>query len=82
MQSSNITLRGVVVSKFGNMTRFAERLQWSGRKTRSIVSGKQVPNAREIEEMAEALDITIPEDLKIIFFYNQSPQNEDTSPAA
>lgn len=77
MQASGITLRGVVVSKYGSMSAFARRLNWSGRKTRSIVSGEQVPNAREIEEMAEALDITIPEELKAIFFYPKSPQNVD-----
>ena len=81
MQSNVLTLRGVVVSKYGDMTKFARRLNWSGRKTRSIVSGKQIPNAREIEEMADALDITIPEDLKTIFFYQERPQNVDADTA-
>lgn len=67
-----VTLKGLVISKYGNAGKFGEALGWSGRKARDIVSGRQMPDAREIEQMAEALNIVIPSDLKAIFFADKS----------
>lgn len=50
-------LRGAVAAKFGTCEAFSKALNWSGRKTRAIVSGRQMPTARDIEEMAVALDV-------------------------
>lgn len=61
-------LRGAVAEKFGSCAKFAEALQWSGRKTRDIVSGRQVPNAKDIKEMASALRVTEPAEFMRIFF--------------
>ena len=61
-------LRGAVAEKYGSCTKFAEALGWSGRKTRDIVSGRQVPNAKEIKQMSETLDIKEPKEIMRIFF--------------
>jgi hypothetical protein len=61
-------LRGAVAEKFGSCAKFAEALQWSGRKTRDIVSGRQVPNAKDIKEMASVLRVTEPAEFMRIFF--------------
>lgn len=63
-----ITLKGAVIVKWGSMAKFAQILGWSQRKTRDIVSGRQIPNAVEIEKMATALEVDLPEDLKALFF--------------
>ena len=63
-----ITLKGVVISKYGSVGKFGIALGWSPRKARDIVSGRQVPNARDIEQMAAVLNITIPSDLRTLFF--------------
>lgn len=61
-------LRGAVAEKYGSCTKFAEALGWSGRKTRDIVSGRQIPNAKEVKEMAVALKIMEPAEFVRIFF--------------
>lgn len=65
-------LRGYVAAEYGSCTKFAERLGWSGNKTRNIVSGRQVPNAADIQQMATALNITDPAEFMRIFFSQQS----------
>ena len=67
-----ITLKGLVVSKYGSAGKFAEALGWSGRKGRDIVSGRQHPTARDMERMADALDIQSPEAFCAVFFKHQS----------
>lgn len=62
-------LRGIVAERFGTCERFSAALKWSGRKTRDIVSGRQIPNAKEIRQMAEALDVLgKPAEFMSIFF--------------
>ena len=61
-------LRGVVAEKFGSCAKFAKALGWSGRKTRDIVSGRQVPDAKEIKEMADKLKIKEPIEFMRVFF--------------
>lgn len=61
-------LRGAVAEKYGSCTKFAKALGWSGRKTRDIVSGRQIPNAKEVKEMAVALKIMEPSEFMRIFF--------------
>ena len=70
-------LRGAVYSKFGNCTKLAQILGWSGRKTRDIVSGRQVPNARDIKELAQVLELTDKPDEFMQIFFAQSKQNVD-----
>lgn len=71
-----ITLRGLIISGYGSLHNFANALGWSARKVSYIVSGKQEPNASEIQAMADMLKIDIPDDMKRIFFF-KSPQNID-----
>lgn len=73
----NNRLRGAVYSKYGNCTKLAQFLGWSGRKTRDIVSGRQVPNARDIKELAKALDLTDKPDEFMQIFFATSTRNVD-----
>lgn len=65
-------LRGAVAAKFGTCEAFSKALGWSGRKTRDIVSGRQIPSARDIEQMAVSLDVMDkPDAFMSIFFDNR-----------
>jgi hypothetical protein len=57
MTGTNNALRGAVAEKYGTCEAFAKALGWSGRKARDIVSGRQVPTARDITEMAHTLEV-------------------------
>lgn len=61
-------LRGAMAEKYGSCAKFAAALGWSERKTRDIVSGRQVPDAKEITEMAHTLGIYDPSELVRVFF--------------
>lgn len=61
-------LRGKVVALYGSVSRFAEVLGWSKRKTSYIVSGRQEPSGKDIEQMAIALKVEIPDELHSLFF--------------
>lgn len=63
-----ITLKGAVSSMYGSATALAKQLGWSGRKARDIVSGRQAPTAKDMEELAEALDIRDANSFALIFF--------------
>ena len=65
-------LRGCVAKRFGSCTKFAEALHWSGRKTRDIVSGRQIANANDIKQMATALGISDPHEFMTVFFEEES----------
>lgn len=61
-------LRGIVAEKFGSCAKFANALNWSGRKTRDIVSGRQIADTRDIKQMAKVLGINEPAEIIRIFF--------------
>lgn len=66
-------MRGMVAEKYGSCERLAEKLGWSSRKTRDIVSGRQMPTAKDIEEMAVAFEIeNDPAEFMRVFFPKQS----------
>lgn len=67
-----ISLKGLVASKFGSAGKFAEAVGWSGRKARDIVSGRQQPTIRDMEKMADVLGIESEEDFCSIFFKSLS----------
>lgn len=69
-QTRENKLRGMVYAKYGTMQNFAKRLGWSNRKANYIVNGKQEASATDIEQMAHALGLEIPEPLCDIFFTN------------
>lgn len=56
-----ITLKGLIVSKFGSAQAFGDAVGWSGRKARDIVSGRQKPNNEEMLVISKAIGIDSPE---------------------
>ena len=60
-------LRGLVVSRYGSISKFSRSIGWSGAKTYRLVTGVQEPNAAEIAVLAEALAITDPKELVELF---------------
>lgn len=67
-----ITLKGLVISKYGSAAKFAEAIGWSGRKARDIVSGRQMPTAYDMEVMADVLDIRTADMFCAVFFSDAS----------
>ena len=63
-----LTLKGIVISKFGSAGNFGKHLGWSGRKARDIVSGRQQPTGNDLVMMAPALGIESPDVFVNIFF--------------
>ena len=63
-----VSLKGLVASKFGSAEKFADAIGWSGRKARDIVSGRQPPTIKDMEQMAKVLDIENEEEFCNIFF--------------
>ena len=61
-------LRGKVVEKFGTIVALADRVGWSYRRTADIVSGRQEATAQDISTLADALEITEPNDFMCVFF--------------
>lgn len=61
-------LRGCIVTKYNSLVNFSKSVHWSTRKTYDIVNGKQVPTAKDIETICEALNIEIPGQLRRLFF--------------
>ena len=70
-------LRGAVYGKFGSCSKMAEVLGWSGRKARDIVSGRQIPTAKDLKELALALDIVDKPDEFMQIFFPTSQHNVD-----
>ena len=50
-------LRGAVLAKFQNITCFANAMGWDRKKASRIVNRQQLPSAKDMEDMAEVLDI-------------------------
>lgn len=61
-------LRGRIIAKYHSVKNFATVMGWSNRKTYDIVNGKQEPVAHDIIEMCNALDVNVPEELRLLFF--------------
>lgn len=64
----NNYLRGRIVSKFRTVQLFARALNWSNRKAYDIVNGKQEPTSGDIDAMCKALDVEVPEEMRLLFF--------------
>ena len=63
-----MNLRGRIVGMYNSVKNFSKVMKWSTRKTYDIVNGKQVPTAKDIEEMCAALHVQIPEEMRALFF--------------
>lgn len=70
---NGMTARGLAISKYGSMGKFAKHIGWSARRTRDILSGRQEPTANDIADMAKAFGITDPDEF-VNFFYPSLPQ--------
>ena len=68
MQNSTNELRGKVIEKFGTVGKFAEAMQWSGRKASYVTTGRQVLTIKEAEKCAEVLGVDNRQDFMRIFF--------------
>jgi transcriptional regulator with XRE-family HTH domain len=63
-----INLRGLALSKFRNISDFANAIGWSRNKASRILNGNQIPNGEEIESLAICLDVSSADAFIQIFF--------------
>lgn len=68
MQNPASELRGEAIKKFGSITKFAEAINWSGRKASYIMTGRQILTINDAENCAEVLDVKNEKDFMRIFF--------------
>lgn len=61
-------LRARIIATFGSINEFAKAMKWSQRKASYIINGRQEPTGKEIESMAAALNVDIPDELRVLFF--------------
>ena len=66
MQGNN--LRGRIITMFHSVKNFAAAIGWSTRKAYDIVNGKQTMTGKDIDEMCNVLNVTIPEEMRLLFF--------------
>jgi hypothetical protein len=71
------SLRGAVLSKFANISAFAEEIGWDRKKASRIVNRQQLPSAKDMELMADHLDITDCESFVRIFLPTVPTKWED-----
>lgn len=60
--------RGLIFSKYKNITAFASAVGWTRNKASRIANGIQEPDAEDMEKMADALGINSPEQFMHVFF--------------
>ena len=61
-------LRGRAIEIYGTIGKFADAMNWSGRKASYIVNGRQAMTIEEAEQCAEVLDVEDEKDFLRIFF--------------
>lgn len=66
MEGNN--LRGRIITMYHSVLNFSNVVNWSTRKAYDIVNNKQEPTAKDIETMCKALNVQIPEDMRLLFF--------------
>ena len=71
-------LLGLIVSKFGSITKLAEALGWSYSKTYRIVTGVQEPGASEIAAMTDIWPSLSREEILELFILPWSSQNANS----
>ena len=64
------TLRGAVLTKFPNITCFADEMHWDRKKASRIVNRVQKPSADDMEQMAKTLEIRDAQTFVEIFLPN------------
>ena len=68
MQNPANVLRGCIIEKFGTVGKFADAINWSGRKASYITTGRQIMTVKEAEECAEVLELDNFSDFMRIFY--------------
>ena len=74
MDNSKNELLGRVVARYKTIGKFAESLNWSYSKTYRVVTGKQIADARDINQMIRALGIS--DDGEAIALFISHPVHE------
>lgn len=64
----NNHLRGRIIAMYRSVQNFAKVMNWSTRRAYDIVNGKQEPTGKDIEAMCNALEIQVPEEMRLLFF--------------
>ena len=67
MLYNNITLRGLVLSKYKSISAFASAMGWHRGKATRIINGIQEPNTKEMVLLAEKLEMSQDEFMYIFF---------------
>ena len=67
----NISLRGMVLDRYANITKFAHAIGWNRKKASDIVNRRRRPSARDMEEIARVMDIRDDRTFMALFFGNQ-----------
>ena len=62
-----LTLKGVVLSKYGSCVKFADAMGWNRNKADRILNGKQDPSLRDIGHMVRLM--SLPDDLIVPLFF-------------
>jgi len=70
-------LRGAIYERFNSEAEFARALGWSKQKLNRITTGYREPTITEVNEFAQALDISVSEVAE--FFLNSKSPNRQLS---
>ena len=62
-----LTLRGGVVSVYGSIAKFAQKVGWSYAKAYRIATGGQIPDLNDMKTICAALQIESPDDICRLF---------------
>lgn len=68
----NKRLRGEVYARFKTVGEFAQFMGWGRNKASRIVNGIQAPDSKDIENLAEKLNVETSEEFVDIFFPRMS----------
>lgn len=72
--AKNMTLRGLIYSRYDNEADFARYLGWSRQRLNKIVNGK-IPNIEELNAIAKGLNVPV-SDAILFFLPAQSPNEQ------
>jgi len=62
-----ITLKGLVISKYGSCVKFARHMEWNRNKAARIINGQQEPTLDDIKDMANKQ--AIPKEMIVPLFF-------------
>jgi len=68
MQNPVGAFRGRVIEIYGTIGKFADAMNWSGRKASYVTTGRQFLTVKEAEDCAEVLNVDNVNDFMRIFY--------------